>query len=368
MSQHSASALQAVQWRNEFRLHVLKWISTIVGFLFVSSVLVYYFESSNENASIRTYPLAVWYTLVTISTVGYGDLYPVTAAGRMVGVLTIVFSLGYAGYAIGRIQSHVIENNRRKYLGMYGTEFQDHYIVVGWNPVSLTVIRELLSAGFRVAILSLKESDLSEIDTTFHSNKKVFKTFGSYDDPDIYDRLGLERSSGVILVCLDDSKTLITSLHLRKKNPHVHIIAHIENAQLKSTIQNAGVTYVVSTHEIIGRMLASAAFEPDVGIILEDLLSTTETDDDYDVQEYRLGTSTLFDHQTFSDASRNLASSGAGRLLAYSRNVNGRWTIRKNPAPDETLEAGDFIIVIVNRKEADTLSNIMGLERQGRRS
>lgn len=74
-----------------------KWIRNCIMVLaayFLLLVLLVYAESGNAAASIRSLPMAFWYSLVTITTVGYGDLYPVTAVGRIIGVLFLLMSAG----------------------------------------------------------------------------------------------------------------------------------------------------------------------------------------------------------------------------------------------------------------------------------
>jgi voltage-gated potassium channel len=351
--------------RPEFQ--ILLWLGIFIGFFLVAAAFIQYFESLHSESSIRSYGQALWYTLVTISTVGYGDYYPVSAQGKVVGSLVIIFSLGFAGFLIGKIQTSVAENIRRRNLGMKGCDFSNHYAVFGWNPKSRIVVLELLKAGKHVALLAETELQLTEIDNAFHKQRNmVFKTFGPFESEEMYERLQLEKAASIILVCDDDTATLITSLNLRKLYPNAQIIAHIANPMLKETISSAGVTYVVSSNEIVGRMIASAAFEPDVSRVLEDLLSGTDSEDEFDIQQYLIRTDSLVCGKTIAETEKILNDANAGRVLAISmKQVDMQRRIEKNPNSDQIVNAEDYLITIVNGQQASRLRKLLGGISQG---
>ncbi|MDX9758908.1 MAG: ion channel [Bacteroidota bacterium] len=335
------------------RFQVLRWVGILLGFFLIAAALIRHFEAAHPESMIRDYDQALWYCLVTISTVGYGDYYPVSTGGRLVGGMVIIFALAFAGYTLGKIQSAVSERMTRRHLGMNGCDFTDHYVVFGWNASSRIVSHELLKAGKRVAILAADERQLTDIDNAFHAQRaRVFRTYGDSGAEEILRRLRIDTAAAVILLNDDDTATLISSLNLRAQYPAVRIIAHIANPMLKETIATAGVTYVVSSHEIIGRMVASAAFEPEVGLILEDLLSGAEGEDDYDVQQYHVPAAARLVGATVGDLERRMRESDAGRLLAISTHTPDGRRIDKNPHPEQSITGGQILVIIVNARQA----------------
>lgn len=370
----------AGRFLQNFRVKIAEWVLLMAGFLMVMAAIIYAVESRVDGALIRSYPQALWYTLVTISTVGYGDHYPVSNAGRLLGSFVIIFSLGFMGYIVSKIQDYVVDNNRRRHLGMYGTDFTRHYVVIGWNAISRTVITELLRARHRVALLAPKAEDLQDVDSYFPHESSLFRTFGLYEDETIYKRLNVAEAAGAVLLCQDDAKTLITAVQLRKQNGTLPVTAHIENIALKETIRHAGVSYVASSNEIVGRMMASAAFEPDVNAMLEDLLSTAyEKDrkqergkaggDAYDIQEYRVGEKSAMSGKRFGDVVQALQNAQAGRALAVSRKRPDAddWVLDKDPDPDRfTVAAGDYLVAVVNVVQAANLMKLLDAGGQGR--
>jgi len=352
----------------ETTMRIIKLIGTILIIYLGLSLIIFLMESGDDGASIKTFPNALWYTLVTLSTVGYGDMYPVTTLGKVAGGAVILCSVGLIGYTVGKLGDQLIENNRRKFLGMNGTDFKGHYIVVGWNDVSSIVIGELLSAGFRVAVLTDDERNITEIRSVFgEKNDRLFICFGLYENDAAYARTNIDDAAGAILLCDDDTRTLIIVLHIRQIRPDLKITAYIQNSQLRRTVENAGVSYVVSPNEVIGRMIASATFEPDVSVFLEDILSTTTSDADLDIQEYQLCDGHELVGRTMREAYQMISDRSSARLLTYSRkSPAGRWEISRSIDAEQILHADDFLITIVNLDAAKRLGDYLGVP-QGRR-
>jgi voltage-gated potassium channel len=346
-------------------LQIARIISTMLLLYLGLSLAIFLVEAGADKPSIDSYPHAMWYTLVTFSTVGYGDMYPVTTLGKVVGGVIIVCSVGFISYAVGKLGDQLLENNRRKFLGMDGTRFKHHYIVVGWNEVSRVVVEEILAAGFKAAILTDEESDITEIRSVF-DNDNLFVAFGLYESDAVYRNLNIDDAAGAILMCNDDTRTLVIVLHLRELRPDMKITAYIQNSRLRRTVENAGVSYVVSPNEVIGRMIASATFEPDVSAFLEDILSTTTADDDLDLQEYQLRAGHEIVGMRFRDAYDAISERTGARLLTFSRRDGAAWHVSKNSDPAQLLRADDYLIVIVNHDAARKLSDYLGVS-QGRK-
>jgi voltage-gated potassium channel len=297
--------------------------------------------------------------------VGYGDIYPVTPMGRIVGSLLIVLSVGFIGYIIGKFGELALESTRRRFLGMDGTDFTGHYVIIGWNDLARTVIKEMLTAGFPVAALTSEERDIAEMRSVFTDSRNFYVSFGLYSEEGALDRLNIREAAGAVLLTGDDTTTLITVLELKRINPDLKITAYIANSQLKRTVENAGVSYVISPSEVLGRMIASAAFEPDVSTFMETILSSTTSDDDIDLQEYRLPPSHELVGRTVADAGSLLLKHSGAQLLTYSRKSDGRWQVVRSHASDHYLQGDDYLIVLANHTSASRIAAYLGV-KQGR--
>lgn len=332
----------------------------------IAAWIVLIIEKDAEGASITTYGQALWWALVTVSTVGYGDSYPITAAGRIVGGTVILLSVGLVGYVIGKLGELGAELSRTRFLGMDGTSFTHHYIVVGWNEIARVVIKETMAAGFRVAALVDDEHQIMEMRSLFSDERNFFVTFGLAEDDAAFARLNIREATGAILLIEDDTKTLITVLEIKRLNPSLKVTAYIHNSRLRKTVENAGVSYVISPNEIVGRMIASATFEPDVSVFLEDLLSTTTSDDDLDIQEYQLRGDHALIGNDFTQAAATIEKATSARLLSYARRVEGTWKVASGSELKTSLRPNDYLIVLADHSAAQNVARYLGVE-QGRR-
>jgi voltage-gated potassium channel len=344
-------------------------IIRVTAILFVTYMLValviYWIEAGEDGALIKSYPQALWYTLVTVTTVGYGDLYPVTYLGKLAAGLMIIASVGLLGFVIGKFGEYAVENNRRKFLGMDGTDFTGHYLVIGWNDLARTVIKEMIVAGVRVAVLTQEEKDIAEMRSVFTDPQMFFVSFGLYQDDAALERLNIAKAAGAVLLTGDDTTTLVTVLQLRQLNPALKITAYIVNSQLRKTVENAGVSYVISPNEVLGRLIASAAFEPDVSSFMEAILSATTADDDMDLQEFRLVAGHPLVGTSCSEANNILVERAGSQLVSYSRLRNGAWEVVRGHVTHDILQADDYLIVLANKSSAARTASFLGV-KQGR--
>ena len=96
-------------------------------------------EKDAEGSNIKSFMDAVWYSIVTLTTVGYGDFYPVTPIGKIIGLTIIIASLGLLGYLIGGISNIIRNYMEKKKDGFYGTKFENHFVIVpricGYEPL-----------------------------------------------------------------------------------------------------------------------------------------------------------------------------------------------------------------------------------------
>jgi len=100
---------------------------------FVLLRLLVRFETAGDDSNINNFVDAVWYAMVTLTTVGYGDMYPHTFGGQLIGYVFVLASLGVLGFLIGKINTFFTELSENARLGYRGTSFTDHMVIVGWN-------------------------------------------------------------------------------------------------------------------------------------------------------------------------------------------------------------------------------------------
>lgn len=111
------------------RNKIIKYGLFVLLYLVLLLLLVA-FETSPDS-SISSFWDSFWYSIVTITTVGYGDLYPVTVPGKIIGLFFIIGSVTLLSTIIGNITDKINENREKRKMGLFGTKFQNHVIIIG---------------------------------------------------------------------------------------------------------------------------------------------------------------------------------------------------------------------------------------------
>lgn len=314
----------------------------------------YRFEHAVEGGP-ETYADALWFCLVTMSTVGYGDIYPQTRAGRFVGVAVILFSLGALGFLFSRIGEIVVEGKHRERLGLNGTDFKEHVVILGWSPVARVALGELLASGARVAVVCESEELLFNL-RQLAGKRQLFLLRGQPRNPPTLDLVNIDQASTVLCCDEDDTVNLVLALNVRRANPRVELIAAIHNDELRLSFAGAGVDFVTNPFEISGRLIASAAFEPEVAHFLEDI--TSHQDDGHDLIQQVIPESLV--GWTCGRLQQTLAEHDGPLLVAHVRRSKPDGFYRPNPPRDSELRAGDVVIVLANAAQTRALGKLIG--------
>jgi voltage-gated potassium channel len=326
---------------------------------FGASILFYYFEHGQENGP-NNISDALWYTMVTISTVGYGDLYPVTTGGRIVGIGLIFFTLFFLFIMLAKISNTVMEANLMVAFGMKATKFKGHTIICGWSPIGRVALKELLFANKKIAVITEDQEEVSNI--RMKGNRKDLAViFGDPSNDEVLLRAGTKRALTVIICTEDDTKNLIVSLHVKKLNPRCRIIVSIKREELRKTLEVAGVTYILSPYQMSGRLVASAAFEPEVAKFVEDVSTATRG---YDLQQFVVSPNTPAAGKFIGAFSEELKKNSNTTLVAISKPKKGRMSLIPNPDAKIKINPGDILIILGTNDQLDRTSKYLGI-RQG---
>jgi len=339
-------------------------------FLIAGGVLITYFfllsilidvESHNDQGTIRNYFDAVWYSLVTATTVGYGDYYPITVYGRMIGYIFIFISILIYGVLIGQIASFMTSVNENKKLGYNGTRFENHAIIVGWDGFARGVLDQLVSAGKKVALIT-DDRNTSENVYESYDKKYVYCLYTDLNNIEVLRKANIEKSSIVFVNLKNDTDKLVYINNLKGKFKNLQFLITLENANLKQTFKNVGVTHIISKEEIYSKLLASYIFEPDVALYSEDIMSYAKANDDHDIKQFKVLSDNPYSGKSYEDAFYDLKKSFNCILIGISKEKNGRRTLLKNPVDEVKIEVGDYLIMIMNRKALDKVGKVFKID------
>ena len=341
-------------------LSILLVFIGIVGVYFILIYFFYKFEKGYPGSEIDSFDDVVWWSIVTITTVGYGDIVPASPNGRYIGYFFLFVSVGTYALLIGQISSIMDTLKETRKLGQFGTKATNHVVIIGWTEFGKAVTDQLVSAGRQVVVVT-KERNNVDLIKEFYGSKKVFVLFTDYTNLDQLTKVNIQESSIVFVNLDDDTDKLVYILNLKKVYEGLDFIVTLDNANLKGTFFSAGVTYAISKNELAAKLLASYIFEPDVAGFNEEIIAYAETDDEYDMKEYQIDEKSPLIGQHYEKVFYDLKKDYNAILVAIVKIVEGKRVLYKNPEDDIVIKHGDYLLMILNNKADKKMSGIFKL-------
>lgn len=310
--------------------------------LIFGTVGVMVFEKGN-NPGFQTLGDGLWWCVVTLTTVGYGDISPQTTGGKIVAVIIMFIGLSFYALLTGLLSTIIIERTKRNEVeGMESANLSKHVVVCGWNETGRRLVSDLIESEADPDIVVLdQETDFARlIDPNVH-----------YLEEDPTTATALEKARvkhakvAVVLPDLSDGRTsqdadarsILTILAIEQLNPSIHTICELLNEDNVFHVKNAGCDEVIVSGSYTGTMLSQVVQFPGVSDFFGDLFTPGEGSH---VHEQRLGEE--YQNLRFSEASARFFTDGLGVLVGYRR--EGLLTISPNENP--TLQKGDRVIII----------------------
>ncbi|WP_420318715.1 potassium channel family protein [Ekhidna sp.] len=333
----------------------------LVIYLFLVWLLVFVEKDSNQSA-LNNYSNAFWYSLVTLTTVGYGDIFPATVWGRYISMIFILTSIGIFGILIGQLTTLMTTIKENKKLGYNGTSFSNHAVIIGWNEFGWHVVDQLVGVGRQVSVVTNKKDDVDLIREKY-SPKNVFVLFCDYNNHELIKKSNIEEANIVFVNMMDDTDKLVYVLNLKKVFPETEFVVTLENGDLKNTFLSAGVSNTISTQEISSKLLASYMFEPDVATYSESVLSYAKSDSDYDIKQLLITPNNPYNGKAYQDVFFDLKKRYNSVLIGITkRDKFGQKKLIKNPLGDLKVNSGDYLIILLNGKAFKLLKRVFGVE------
>ena len=257
----SFTGLASVLASKKFEFFTLFLFTAIV--IFVSSVLIYVLEGSNPNSNIHSFFSAVYWSVVTLSTVGFGDFTPVTKEGRFVTMFIIVSGVGVLSFFTSLIVSAFNERlDEFKEAKMVENiaKLKRFYLICGFDSIAKEVVREY---KFRKKNIVVIDNDEEKIEEAKEMGLRALRLNpGSVES---YSKLGIEIQKQIaVVLCLanDDIGNVYTALTIRSIDKDVRIISLLMNDTNKNKLLFAGVNDIIYPQELIGMITRELVGQP----------------------------------------------------------------------------------------------------------
>jgi len=334
------------------------WLLAAFGGVYVVAAIGFFLLDGERYSLFNSF----YWAIVTLGTVGYGDIVPTTLGAKVLTMVVIATQIFLLGYLLSVLSSEGATESQRRALGLLGTDLKGHVVVLGYGAVARAAVRELLVQEQLVAVVAERSEDVANV-RALAPPERLYATFGDPVEAEILQRANVPAAHSVIVATEDDAKNMIGALNVRAIAPSVRIVVAVNRPELRDTLRAAGVTYVASPADTGGRLCASAAFEPDVAHAVEDLLSA---DVRADMQEFLLRATTPISSQTFGEAEALVRRSTGCILIGYARRrADGEYDTIVGPPAETRLAPGDAIVLVGSLESSKRFRSWFG-EEQGR--
>ncbi|WP_338739481.1 NAD-binding protein [Haloplanus salilacus] len=237
----------------------------IVGAQIYGTVGTYALREDFTNVS--TLVDAFYYTLVTASTVGYGDATPTSQVGRLFGMSVVVIGTASFAIALGTLLGPVIQARFAKALGRMSEGdldlLDDHVLVLGYSDIVAAVLDE--KPGSDVLVVTPDRDVVRSL-----TDRGVNALTADPDDEASLREAGVDRARLAIVATNDDAADALTILTVRQLNPDVEIRAVATNRENMRKLEHAGATSVISPIVIAAQQLLESSPDGDVDLLADD--------------------------------------------------------------------------------------------------
>ncbi|RLG85216.1 MAG: hypothetical protein DRO15_07785 [Thermoprotei archaeon] len=311
-------------WRK--RLSVV--VALFIVMALVNGLLFYWIEGIMHGRDIDLFTSIYW-AIITMATIGYGDIYPHSVLSRILAIEASIVGIATFTLLVSVIAEDFLSRSMKRSMG-FGKMKNREIVVVGDTELCREVVEELkLNKSSSKIGWILTKQPTKPMDIDF--------IVGDPADEDTLKRVGIDKVSKLIICLDDDSKAIHTVLTARRMNKSLEIIAVANSSKAEELLAEAGASVVISMR-LLGRALASAAFEPAVIRFLEEVTTARGMADliEVSVDERSSGA-------TLSEFLDILRFKGV-RLIPLAM-ARGQELIMA-PTPDTKLQANDRVVLM----------------------
>ncbi|MEK6322087.1 MAG: potassium channel protein [Acidobacteriota bacterium] len=292
-----------------------------------------------------------YFTLITLTSVGYGEPEGTTESTRYFTVVVIILGVGTLGYALSSAAQAVIESELLSTFGkrkMYKdiNKLSGHYIVCGAGRVGSGVVRDVARSGHEFVVI---EGDETIADRLLAQGHMVL--MGDATSEDVLKAAGIERARGIVCAVSSDPDNLYITLTARDLNKDLRIIARANDEAAVNRLEKAGANKVVSPALTGSTKMAQMLLRPAVADFIE--LATMTEQLELEIEQVEIGNESPF-------IGRPLKATGIrsehGVIVIGIKRADGAMIF--NPSADTIIEERDALVALGSHTSLETLEQM----------
>jgi voltage-gated potassium channel len=301
-----------------------------------------------EDASFMD---SLYMTVITLSTVGYGEAVPLSLHGKEFTVVLIMLGVSIGAYSVAAIAAMFVEGEvvqlfRRRQMKKNYDHLRDHIIVCGYGRLGKQIISELQRTKLSFIVIDQNRETLAML----HAQNVLFVS-GNATEDEILEEAGVRHAKGLITALSGDADNLYVTLSAREMNPEMVIIARAEEESTESKLKKAGASHVVSPFRSGGRRMADILLRPHMVSFLETLAHNDALDLDFTQVPVKKWSGMV--GKSLKDCQ---VREKTGAMIIGVKNAKDE--IRMNPPADLILMDEDVLVVLGRREDIERLETL----------
>jgi voltage-gated potassium channel len=295
---------------------------------------------------------AFYMTLITISTVGFSEIKPLTVYGRVITIVIITGGVTLGAYTIGMLLRMFIEGELRKSFGRRKLEKQisalkRHFIICGYGRIGKVICQELNAENIPFVVI---EKDRSKIETLEDIGYLYIHMDATTEDALM--AAGIMNARGIVPAVRSDANNVFITLTAKGLQPEIFVLSRASDEKNEAKLKRAGAQRVVSPHLIGGRRMAQVLKRPTVVDFID--IAMMESHLGLMMEEAKIGPNSHLIGKTLIES--QLRQDFGVIIVAIKKPTD---EMIFNPIPSERLEAGDVIVVMGKKEDLRRMTEVL---------
>ncbi|WP_282929887.1 potassium channel protein [Anaerococcus sp. Marseille-Q7828] len=283
---------------------------------------------------------ALYMTVITISTVGFGEVGTSSNESEIFTVILIFLGVGVVGYAFTTIVAMFVEGKlvdiwKGSKMERKISSLSNHYIICGSGEMAEVIIDKFVEEALDFVVITNKHKDLDE-----YSHDNILVIEGQSTEESVLEHAGIDKAKGLIATLDAEVDNIVTVLTARNLNSEIYIIANALSKSGSNKLMKVGANKTLSAIEISGNRMASLMIKPNIISFLD--VVTRIGDVELDLEEVIIKSGSYLENTSLLDA--QIPNKTGLIVLAIKKHEDKQMIF--NPSIDYTFKTGDVLIVL----------------------
>ena len=278
-------------------------------------------------------------TIITISTVGFQEIHPLSTYGRIITIIIISTGITIGAYTIGTLLRMLIEGELRKTFGRRKVEkkiaaLRNHYIICGYGRIGSLICRELAVHNIDFVVIENNAGLIENLE----QDRILHLPLDATEEESLINA-GLMHARGLVTAVKSDADNVFITLTARGIEPNIFIVARASEEKNEAKLEKAGASRVVSPYLIGGKRMAQVLIRPTVVDFIDIAMMEGSIGLQMEEAHVKPGSNLIGKNLIESNLRRDF-----GVIIVLIKKKNG--DMKFNPMPTETLDENDVIVVL----------------------